>query len=215
MHMQQPCVTGARAIGGTSPPLRQVSSTHPIAALNLGTLERRKASLCRQMALLLQSVSAAESSDGAVMQGKLVFHHSEVLLPGADCTPRGFNSAGLELGAAVEVMEAVVWRCSSGGPWRSSGGARREVRGGRLEALAAGGGKAGSCAAQRMQNGADCTPEASTERVWSWELQVDGGQEPFSPTGTDGGDGGARLEVRGGRLEVLAVRAVAVVWRRR
>ena len=29
-------------------------------------------------------------------------------------------------------------------------------------------------------------PEASTERVWSWELQVDGGQEPFSPTGTDG-----------------------------
>ncbi|CAL8300503.1 unnamed protein product [Boreogadus saida] len=63
-------------------------------------------------------------------------------------------------------------------------------------------------------------PEASTERVWSWELQVDGGQEPFSPTGTDGrGDGGgssggARLEVRGGRLEVLAVRSVAVVWRR-
>ncbi|CAL8373974.1 unnamed protein product [Boreogadus saida] len=51
-------------------------------------------------------------------------------------------------------------------------------------------------------------PEASTERVWSWELQVDGGQEPFSPTGTDGrGDGG-------GRLEVLAVRSVAVVWRR-
>ncbi|CAL8237132.1 unnamed protein product [Boreogadus saida] len=48
-------------------------------------------------------------------------------------------------------------------------------------------------------------PEASTERVWSWELQVDGGQEPFSPTGTDGrGDGGGRLEVRGGRLEVLA-----------
>ncbi|CAL8372259.1 unnamed protein product [Boreogadus saida] len=113
----------------------------------------------------------------------------------------------------TEVMEAVVWRCSSGGPWRSSGGARREVRGGRLEALAAGGGKAGSCAAQRMQNGADCTPEASTERVWSWELQVDGGQEPFSPTGTDGGDGGARREVRGGRLEVLAVRSVAVVWR--
>ncbi|CAL8373959.1 unnamed protein product [Boreogadus saida] len=37
-------------------------------------------------------------------------------------------------------------------------------------------------------------PEASTERVWSWELQVDGGQEPFSPTGTDG--------------------SVAVVWRR-
>ncbi|CAL8404477.1 unnamed protein product [Boreogadus saida] len=60
---------------------------------------------------------------------------------------------------------------------------------------------------------ADCTPEASTERVWSWELQVDGGQEPFSPTGTDGGDGGARREVRGGRLEVLAVRSVAVVWR--
>ena len=29
-------------------------------------------------------------------------------------------------------------------------------------------------------------PEASTERVWSWELQVDGGQEAFSPTGTDG-----------------------------
>ncbi|CAL8404181.1 unnamed protein product [Boreogadus saida] len=58
-------------------------------------------------------------------------------------------------------------------------------------------------------------PEASTERVWSWELQVDGGQEPFSPTGTDGrGDGGARREVRGGRLEVLAVRSVAVVWRR-
>ena len=54
---------------------------------------------------------------------------------------------------SVEVMEAVVWRCSSGGPWRSSGGARREVRGGRLEALAAGGGKAGSRAAQRMQNG--------------------------------------------------------------
>ncbi|CAL8380358.1 unnamed protein product [Gadus morhua 'NCC'] len=46
--------------------------------------------------------------------------------------------------------------------------------------------------------------EASTERVWSWELQVDGAQEPFSPTGTDGGDGGARLEVRGGRLEALA-----------
>ncbi|CAL8309834.1 unnamed protein product [Boreogadus saida] len=42
----------------------------------------------------------------------------------------------------------------------------------------------------------------------SWELQVDGGQEPFSPTGTDGrGDGG-------GRLEVLAVRSMAVVWRR-
>ncbi|CAL8237131.1 unnamed protein product, partial [Boreogadus saida] len=58
-------------------------------------------------------------------------------------------------------------------------------------------------------------PEASTERVWSWELQVDGGQEPFSPTGTDGrGDGGGRLEVRGGRLEVLAVRSMAVVWRR-
>ncbi|CAL8284639.1 unnamed protein product [Arctogadus glacialis] len=57
-------------------------------------------------------------------------------------------------------------------------------------------------------------PDASTERVWSWELQVDGGQEPFSPTGTDGGDGGSRLEVRGGRLEVLAVRSVAVVWRR-
>ncbi|CAL8305857.1 unnamed protein product [Boreogadus saida] len=58
-------------------------------------------------------------------------------------------------------------------------------------------------------------PEASTERVWSWELQVDGGQEPFSPTGTDGrGDGGARLEVRGGRLEVLAWRSVAVVWSR-
>ncbi|CAL8279083.1 unnamed protein product [Boreogadus saida] len=86
-------------------------------------------------------------------------------------------------------------------------------------------------------------PEASTERVWSWELQVDGDQEPFSPTGTDGrGDGGgrlevlavrsvavvwrcssggpwrssggARLEVRGGRLEVLAVRSMAVVWRR-
>ncbi|CAL8263578.1 unnamed protein product [Arctogadus glacialis] len=36
----------------------------------------------------------------------------------------------------VEVMEAVDWRCSSGGPWRSSGGARREVRGGRLEVLA-------------------------------------------------------------------------------
>ncbi|CAL8293826.1 unnamed protein product [Arctogadus glacialis] len=53
----------------------------------------------------------------------------------------------------VEVMEAVVWRCSSGGPWRSSGGARREVHGGRLEVLAAGGGKAGSRAAQRMQNG--------------------------------------------------------------
>ncbi|CAL8404233.1 unnamed protein product [Boreogadus saida] len=59
----------------------------------------------------------------------------------------------------VEVMEAVVWRsvavvwrCSSGGPWRSSGGARREVRGGRLEALAAGGGKDGSRAAQGMQN---------------------------------------------------------------
>ncbi|XP_030222785.1 myosin heavy chain IB isoform X2 [Gadus morhua] len=52
----------------------------------------------------------------------------------------------------VEVMEAVVWRCSSGGPWRSSGGARREVHGGRLEAPAAGGGKAGSRAAQRMQN---------------------------------------------------------------
>ncbi|CAL8269507.1 unnamed protein product [Gadus morhua 'NCC'] len=52
--------------------------------------------------------------------------------------------------------------------------------------------------------------KASTERVWSWELQVDGGQEPFSPTGTDGrGDGGARHEVRGGRLEVLAVRSVA------
>ncbi|CAL8330473.1 unnamed protein product [Boreogadus saida] len=33
----------------------------------------------------------------------------------------------------VEVMEAVVWRCSSGGPWRSSGGA---CRGGRLEVLA-------------------------------------------------------------------------------
>ncbi|CAL8311030.1 unnamed protein product [Arctogadus glacialis] len=50
-------------------------------------------------------------------------------------------------------------------------------------------------------------PEASTERVWSWELQVDGGQEPFSPTGTDGrGDGG-------GRLEVLVWRSVAVVWR--
>ncbi|CAL8402998.1 unnamed protein product [Arctogadus glacialis] len=58
-------------------------------------------------------------------------------------------------------------------------------------------------------------PEASTERVWSWELQVDGGQELFSPTGTDGrGDGGGRLEVRGGRLEVLAVRSMAVVWRR-
>ncbi|CAL8307136.1 unnamed protein product [Boreogadus saida] len=58
-------------------------------------------------------------------------------------------------------------------------------------------------------------PEASTEWVWSCELQVDGGQEPFSPTGTDGrGDGGARREVRGGRLEVLAVRSVAVVWRR-
>ncbi|CAL8404186.1 unnamed protein product [Boreogadus saida] len=57
-------------------------------------------------------------------------------------------------------------------------------------------------------------PEASTERVWSWELQVDGGQEPFSPTGTDGrGDGGGRLVVCGGRLEVLAVRSVAVVWR--
>ncbi|CAL8258858.1 unnamed protein product [Gadus morhua 'NCC'] len=76
MHMQQPCVTGARAIGGTSPPFRQVSSTHPIAALNLGTPERRKASLCRQMALLLQSVSASEASDRAVMQGKLVFHHT-------------------------------------------------------------------------------------------------------------------------------------------
>ncbi|CAL8251425.1 unnamed protein product [Arctogadus glacialis] len=82
----KPCVTGARAIGGTSPPFRQVSSTHPIAALNLETPERRKASLCRQMALLLQSVSAAESSDGAVMQGKLVFHHSEVLLPGRSHT---------------------------------------------------------------------------------------------------------------------------------
>ncbi|CAL8296693.1 unnamed protein product [Arctogadus glacialis] len=65
-------------------------------------------------------------------------------------------------------------------------------------------------------------PEASTERVWSWELQVDGGQEPFSPTGTGGcssggpwrSSGGARREVRGGRLEVLAVRSMAVVWRR-
>ncbi|XP_056434668.1 uncharacterized protein LOC130372597 [Gadus chalcogrammus] len=58
-------------------------------------------------------------------------------------------------------------------------------------------------------------PEASTERVWSWELQVDVGQEPFSPTGTDGrDDGGARHEDRGGRLEALAVRTVAVVWRR-
>ncbi|CAL8252517.1 unnamed protein product [Boreogadus saida] len=186
----------------------------------------------------------------------------------------------------VAVMEAVVWRCSSGGPWRSSGGARREVRGGRLEALSADGGKAGSRAAQRMQNeglrrrqrpawrrrwpggpggvqpgrgglegqvaaphpkgleveanlegleveanlvGLEAAvgsnlevleavvetgleaerivlPEASTERVWSWELQVDGGQEPFSPTGTDGGDGGCRLEV-------LVWRSVAVIWR--
>ncbi|CAL8292540.1 unnamed protein product [Boreogadus saida] len=104
-----------------------------------------------------------------------------------------------------EVMEAVVWRCSSGGPWRSSGGARREVRGGRLEVLAAGGGKAGSRAAQGMQNGADCTPRGFNRA--GLELQVDGGQEPFSPTGTDRGDGG-------GRLEVLAVRSMAVVWRR-
>ena len=36
---------------------------------------------------------------------------------------------------------------------RGDGGGRLEVRGGRLEALAAGGGKAGSHAAQRMQNG--------------------------------------------------------------
>ncbi|CAL8323687.1 unnamed protein product [Gadus morhua 'NCC'] len=73
-------------------------------------------------------------------------------------------------------------------------------------------------------------PEASTERVWSWELQVDGGQEAFSPTEqtevmeavvwrcSSGGpwrsSGGAHLEVRGGRLEVLAVRSMAVVWRR-
>ncbi|CAL8262923.1 unnamed protein product [Arctogadus glacialis] len=57
-------------------------------------------------------------------------------------------------------------------------------------------------------------PEASTERVWSWELQVDGGQEPFSLTGTDRGDGGARLEVRGARLEAVVWRSVVVVWRR-
>ncbi|CAL8296900.1 unnamed protein product [Arctogadus glacialis] len=79
--------------------------------------------------------------------------------------------------------------------------------------------------------GADCTPRGFNRA--GLELQVDGGQEPFSPTGTDGrGDGGGRLEVlvwscspwrssgggrlevRGGRLEVLAVRSMAVVWRR-
>ncbi|XP_059901233.1 uncharacterized protein LOC132452572 isoform X2 [Gadus macrocephalus] len=85
-------------------------------------------------------------------------------------------------------MEAVVWRCSSGGPWRSSGGARREVHGGRLEALAAGGGKAGSRAAQRMQN------EGLRRRSWrqrpAWRRRWPGG-----PGGVQPGRGGMEGQV--------------------
>ncbi|XP_056433818.1 uncharacterized protein LOC130371952 isoform X3 [Gadus chalcogrammus] len=96
----------------------------------------------------------------------------------------------------VEVMEAVVWRCSSGGPWRSSGGARREVHGGRLEALAAGGGKAGSRAAQRMQN------EGLRRRAWrrrpAWR------QRPALRRRWPGGPGGVQPG-RGGMEGQVAV----------
>ncbi|CAL8280252.1 unnamed protein product [Boreogadus saida] len=61
----------------------------------------------------------------------------------------------------VEVMEAVVWRCSSGGPWRSSGGARLEVRGGRLEVLAV----------------------RSVTVVWRRSLQVEGRPGAVQPNG--------------------------------
>ncbi|CAL8374119.1 unnamed protein product [Arctogadus glacialis] len=61
----------------------------------------------------------------------------------------------------VEVMEAVVWRCSSGGPWRSYGGARLEVRGGRLEVLAV----------------------RSVAVVWRRSLQVEGRPGAVQPNG--------------------------------
>ncbi|CAL8240544.1 unnamed protein product [Gadus morhua 'NCC'] len=119
----------------------------------------------------------------------------------AACTPRGFNRAGLELGAAggwwpggVQSYRnrrvlAVRSVASSGGARRevrggrlevrggrlevlAVRGGRLEVRGGRLEALAAGGGKAGSRAAQGRQNEGlrreVLEAEASLEAAVAW-----------------------------------------------
>ncbi|CAL8375569.1 unnamed protein product [Gadus morhua 'NCC'] len=102
----------------------------------------------------------------------------------------------------VEVMEAVVWRCSSGGPWRSSGGARREVRGGRLEALAAGGGKAGSRAAQGRQN------EGLRRR--SWRRRWPGG-----PGGVQPGRGGMEGQVAAPHPKGVLEGPAAASWRAR
>ncbi|CAL8365785.1 unnamed protein product [Arctogadus glacialis] len=83
----------------------------------------------------------------------------------------------------VEVMEAVVWRCS---PWRSSGGARREVRGGRLEVLAV-----------RSSGGARC----------SWGE----GREPCSPRDAERRtEAEVSLEAEVLEAEVLEA---AVAWR--
>ncbi|CAL8362848.1 unnamed protein product [Arctogadus glacialis] len=90
-------------------------------------------------------------------------------------------------GGRLEVLVwrsvAVVWRCSSGGPWRSSGGARREVHGGRLVALAAGGGKERRTEAEVLE------AEASLEAAVAWRSWR-------RPTwkGRPGGPGGGVLD---------------------
>ncbi|CAL8375625.1 unnamed protein product [Arctogadus glacialis] len=135
----------------------------------------------------------------------------------ADCTPRGFNRAGLELGATVEMMEAVVWRCSSGGPWRSSGGARLEVRGGRLEVLvwrsvavvwrcSSGGPWRSSGGARLEVHGGrlEVLVWRSVAVVWRCSLQVEGRPGAVQPNG-------CRTKKLGDVAEVQAVGPVEVL----
>ncbi|CAL8301453.1 unnamed protein product [Boreogadus saida] len=106
------------------------------------------------------------------MEGQVAAPHPKGLEVEANL--EGLEAVGLEgleaaVGSNLEGLEVVV---ETG--LEASGGARREVRGGRLEALAAGGGKAGSRrAAQRMQN------EGLRRRSWrqrpDWRRRWHGG----------------------------------------